>query len=169
MIPSDIHLELGQPYYVAASVDVDDNSPDGVTFYVKKLSGGEAEPLQVANVKHEVVRDYRPDYALNLGGRHGSDRHYWDGLLDHVRLSSGVLPKESLLISDPEAAIDSLAGDWRFDGDAQATVADHSPRNNDISIKLSNMDPGKSAAPSTSALVDFCHVLLNSNEFLYVD
>ena len=166
VIPSDIHLELNQPYYVAASVNVDDTSEQGVTFYVKKLLGN-AE-LQSASVKHEVVRSYRPDYALHLGGRHGSNRHYWDGLIDAVRLSSAALPKESLLIHDPDAKPGATVGDWRFDGKAEDSTADRSPKKNDISLQLSNMEKPASA-PSTSALVDFCHVLLNSNEFLYVD
>ncbi len=171
VIPSNLHLELKQPYYVAAVVDVDQTGEEGVTFYLQKLSDGGA--LQTAGVKHEVVRGYRPDYDLYLGGRHGTDRHYWDGLISNVRLSSGALASEKLLINvsdenDSGEASESTAGHWRFDGEAEEALADSSPSKNHI-VRSNMSDGSKSAETSTSALVDFCHVLLNANEFLYVD
>ena len=168
VIPSNIHLELNQPYYVAVSVDVSDTSDEGVTFFVQKLLGD--QPLQTATAKHEVSRAFRPDYALNLGGRHGSTRHYWDGLIDNVRLSGTALTKDELLVSAESSSDVPVIGDWQFDGKDQASLSDQSPHGNDISLALTQATVSQTASTTTTnALVDFCHVLLNSNEFLYVD
>ena len=43
---------------------------------------------------------------------------------------------------------------------------DSSPRGNDIEAKIVQAKPSD---PARAAFVDFCHVLLNSNEFLYTD
>ena len=57
-------------------------------------------------------------------------------------------------------------GFWRFD-ESVGFYADASPHANNLFAG----DAWSSAAgdPKTAAWADFCHVLLNSNEFLYVD
>ena len=60
---------------------------------------------------------------------------------------------------------DQTAGYWRFET-ASGLYKDSSPRGNDIQAKIVQAKP---ANPRQAAFVDFCHVLLNSNEFLYVD
>ena len=165
VVPSDIHLELNQPYYVAVSVNVGDTSEDGVTFYVKKLIGD--GQLQTTSAAHEVVRDFRPEYALNLGGRENTNRHYWDGLIDDVRISTAVLAGEQLLIGSKEPGGEATVGQWRFDGEGETPLADQSSQDNNATIASASEETRP--APPGSALVDFCHVLLNANEFLYVD
>ena len=59
VVPSDIHLDLERPYYVAASVKVSDPADRSVTFYVKDLSDNDA-PLQVKRVEHAFGGTYAP-------------------------------------------------------------------------------------------------------------
>jgi hypothetical protein len=60
--------------------------------------------------------------------------------------------------------IDQVAAYWKFDRDG-GVMHDTSPRNN----HLTHQSSVASASSRHTALVDFGHVLLNSNEFLYID
>jgi mono/diheme cytochrome c family protein len=164
VIPSDIHLELNRPYYVAATVDIDDTSPEGARFYVDDLSVAN-EPPQVAKVAHKTVVNYRGPDDLTIGGRHRSSSHLWDGLIDEVRLSRGVLAEDQLLINSKQDLAGTI-GHWRFENNP-GMLADSSANGIDLATTQSQNAPP--ADPKTAALIDLCHVLLNSNEFLYVD
>jgi len=69
----------------------------------------------------------------------------------------------------------SLIGDWRFEG--KDWLKDSSGRNHNLTSKgatLWSFDPKSPNVPPTDlidreVLVDFCHILLNANEFMYVD
>lgn len=164
VIPSDIHLELNRPYYVAASVNIDDTSPAGVQFYVDDLSVAN-EPLQVASVPHKVVGNYRGPYDLTIGGRHQSSQHLWDGLIDEVRIVHGTLTEDRLLINNKQND-DRTVAHWRFEN-TPGMLADSSA--NGLTLATSQSPQAPPPDPQTAALIDFCHVLLNSSEFLYVD
>ena len=159
VLPSGLLLELNRPYYVAVSVDLSDTSESGVRFIAQDLSEQNAS-VWTAEVPHTVVSGYTNDRALVIGGRDGTDNHVWHGLIDEVRLSRSALPTERL----PLAAEDSsdepgLVGWWRFN-DRPHPLADSGPNSLDLSLGTD---------PQREALADFCHVLLNANEFLYVD
>jgi hypothetical protein len=161
VVASNLRPELNKPYYVAASVKISETGKSGITFFLKDLSKNDT-PLQTAAVAHRVVKDYRPTVPLLLGGRHGQTHHRWNGLLDNVRLTARVLPKSELLVSK-EGKLAGIVGFWTFDA------------KNGIGHDVSGhgrqlvFDAKKVTDPKTAALVDFCHVLLNSNEFLYVE
>jgi hypothetical protein len=159
VIPSDIHLELDQPYYVGVVVDLDQTDESGVTFYVRRL-GGVEETMQIARVPHKVTGAYANESALTVGGRDGSAQHHWDGLIDEVRLSGRALSESELLLHASDTP-EGVLGWWSFDA-ADSRLADQSGRG----MPLLRASATKSLPPQ---LVDFCHVLLNSNEFLYVD
>jgi hypothetical protein len=99
--------------------------------------------------------------ALVIGGRDLQSNHGWDGLIDEVKISRSVLPKDQLLIGDHPTA--TAAGYWKFEvepGFFKDSAGAQAPLGRPAAAK---------AAVSESGLVDFCHVLLNSNEFLHVD
>jgi hypothetical protein len=157
VVPSNLHLELNTPYYVAATVRPDDTTASGITFYLQSLKG--EAPLQTQSAAHQVVAPGNPQVLLTVGGRYGLSQHQWDGLIDDLRLSEGALPVESLAIQGglPVAA---TLGAWTFD-DANDRLADGGPGGNSLLL------PG--SLSGEQALIDLCHALLNSNEFLYVD
>ncbi|MBI1313295.1 DUF1549 domain-containing protein [bacterium] len=163
VIPSNLRPELGQPYYVAVTVDVDDTTEAGVTFYLKDLSDPNAS-LQTASVKHKVTGDFRPDLSFALGARAGSSRSRWNGLVTDVRLSATRLSAEELLINGGEGR--DIVGHWDF-SNADQPGRDVSGKGHDLKV-YGAPAATKSGIPEF-ALTDFCHVLLNSNEFLYVD
>lgn len=164
VIASNLRPELNRPYYVSVSVRLSDTGKTGVTFVMKDLANPQAA-IQTANVPHAVVKDYRTEVPLVIGGRARSTRHRWDGLLDNIRLSNAALPVEQLLINSDVPEAKNTVAHWQFD--AQATrLTGIGPRQ----LQLISNRPGSSAAsPKSTAWQDLCHVLLNSNELLYVD
>lgn len=161
---SGLHLEVGKPYFVAVAVNLDDHTEKGVTFYAKDLSNDD-EPMQVAGIAHQVSSRSPSQAPLVIGGRGSDDdKQVFDGLIDDVRISSIPLPQDQLLLSR-EGTGEHTVGYWKFEMDPGVTV-DSSKRGGDIRTAQAEAAP---ADPALLALADFCHVLLNANEFLYVD
>ena len=164
VIASNLRPELNRPYYVAVSVDVDAPSESGVTFFMKDLSKTDS-PLQQASVKHGVIGDFHNELKLVIGDRDGTRRSRWDGLIDNVRVSRAKLASDQLLINGG-ASGDSVSGFWEFDS-PESPGRDKSKAENHLGVAV---DSSQSASGiDLKALTDLCHVLLNSNEFLYVD
>ncbi|RLS55196.1 MAG: DUF1553 domain-containing protein [Planctomycetota bacterium] len=156
VVPSGIHLELNRPYRVAVSVKLTEAGPMGVRFVVLDLSQPTAES-QIAEVPHTVLAGVQTELPFVVGGRAGTDKHFWDGLVDDLRFVHEALPVEDLKSSQWPAA-PSLHR-WTFDGDAPLTSVGGAQ----------TLDMHAGSEQVNPWLVDFCHVLLNSNEFLYID
>jgi mono/diheme cytochrome c family protein len=161
---SGLNIELNKPYFVAATVNVTDTNKTGVTFYSKDLSNDD-EPLQITRLAHRSALPIHAAANFTIGGRDTQPDQVWDGLIDDVRLSKSVLKPEQLLLTS-ESITETTMGFWRFES-ATSYHKDASPKGNDIRVKLA--PPAPPGDPRTAALVDFCHVLLNANEFIYVD
>ncbi len=165
---SDQTIALNTPYYVSASVKLATATTAGeITFHVKNLANDD-EPLQVAKVAHKLTGGFKNALPLHLGGRSGKGGGF-DGMLDDVRLSTGALTKEQLLLT-AEPLADSTVGFWQFESKPSA-FKDASRHGNDIRPSAKPASATAHAAPESqlAALTDFCHVLLNANEFVYVD
>lgn len=164
VVPSNYHLELHKPYYVAASVKISETGEAGIQFYVKELFS--EKPLESVSVKHKVVSDYRPENALVFGGREKTSGSRWNGLIDNVRLSRSALSQKELLIHQPAKTPASVIGFWQFNNQSGLLK-------NSVTNALHLTPPVEtSLGPSDArqqALADLCHVLLNSNQFLYLD
>lgn len=162
---SDHHLELNKPYYAAASVHLDrPGAPGGVTFYLKDLSNDD-EPLLTAQLPVPIVSAFENDAPLSLGF-HGGNSGRFDGLIDDIRLSKGALSHSQLLLT-AEGVAQSTIGYWQFEPNP-GMFHDSLPDGLPIQPVTSG-HPDKHSVPNDAAFVDLCHVLLNSNGFLYVD
>jgi mono/diheme cytochrome c family protein len=170
VVPSDIHLQLQRPYYVAASVRTSGGEQDrSVTFYVKDLSDNDA-PLVVKTVPHAFAGSHASPRAFAIGGRDsagasGSAAHVWDGLIDDVRLSDRPLAQSELLWEDGNAG-EAVVGHWTFE-ETPGFAADSSGRGHALvrGVPLPNVKDLR----RYEAFVDLCHVLFNTSEFLYVE
>jgi len=160
---SGLHIGLNKPYFVAVSVRLSDPDKQGVTFYAKDLSNDE-EQLQSIRCGHRMTSLPKPGVAFTIGGHAGQPVHTWDGLIDDVRLSKGILRPEQLLLT-AEGVTDRTMGYWQFE-QKPGVYKDSSSHGNDIRVETK---PGSDDNPRMAALIDLCHVLLNANEFLYVD
>jgi hypothetical protein len=104
---------------------------------------------------------FAPAAAFVIGGRDGTSNHSWHGLIDDVRLTGRVLTPDQLLLAS-EGVHEATIGYWRFD--APRFFADSAAQRFDLRPPASSEQESEDAA-----LTDLCHVLLNANEFLYID
>ena len=172
VIPSGFRIELHKTYYVAVSVRIADTSETGVTFYVKDLTDMDAS-LRSAGVRHAVTGHYSSESTpLVIGGRDSTPMHGWDGLIDELRISRKALAPGELLYNDGVVSKDLLCGHWLFE-DQAGLLRDSAGIQKELVKRAGGQVAARSAVPSVSqldpGLVDLCHVLLNSNEFIYID
>ncbi|MEZ6055126.1 MAG: PSD1 and planctomycete cytochrome C domain-containing protein [Planctomycetaceae bacterium] len=158
VVPSGLHLELNRPYRVQVSVQLDQTSPEGITFQIQDLSDPKAVP-QRSQAVHQVVRGLQSDQPVLIGGRSSSTRHRWDGLIDELSFTGVTTPPAG----STGAGIQTTEfGRWNFEN-AESPLADLSPVGNHL--RQGELVRGD----RRQALIDFCHILINSNEFLYLD
>jgi hypothetical protein len=155
VVPSNLRLELNRPYHVAVTIDLQQPGETGVTFLVRDLADP-SRPVQRASASHKVLRIPGPPLPLVIGGRHGQQGHRC--------LTAGTLSEAHLLPQSEAAEGTELIGEWKFEPDS-GTLHDSSPSGR----HLTALSPARPAMELPPALVDFCHVLLNSSEFLYVE
>jgi hypothetical protein len=157
---SDLKIDLDKPYYVAVSVKLGDTGKESVTFYAKDLSNDE-EPLGVFQCGHRITR-FGGKGLMSLGGAtDGKKDRIWDGLLDDIRLSRGVLKPDELLLHGTTSQ--RTQNFWRFE---EPGLLRDSAAGWHLTLPT---PPAPKIDPRHAALVDLCHVLLNTSEFLYVD
>jgi len=162
---SDQHIQLDRPYYAAAAITLADASgrPGTVTFYLKDLSNDD-EPLLVAKVPHTITGGVVNTLPLILGGRSSTSDGFFDGLVDDLRLSDGALGVGQLLYTVENNGRRAL-GYWRFEAEPGVF---HDSSGHGLDLRPATSQAREAVDPTRAALIDFCHVLLNSNEFLYV-
>jgi len=159
---SDQQIEFNTPYYAAVSFHVSGESAGTIDFYLKDLSNDD-EQLGRITKKHQMkqVRGNQLPIAFGRMVRNGNS--FFDGLIDDIRLSSQALDVQTLLYTQ-ESVTKSTLGYWKFDA-VPGMFQDSSP--NQYNINQSDRMTS-SGNPRRDAFVDLCHILLNSNEFLYV-
>ncbi len=160
-ISSGLSIESDKPYYIGVSIRLGDTSETGVTFYLKELSAD--SKLRTAHVSHHVTATHESNLPLVIGARDLEKHVTWDGLIDDVRLSRQALNRDQLLIVH-DGVNDSTVGCWRFE--EPDSLKDSSVNGHNIRPEVS---PAAQMSPAEAALIDFCHVLLNSSELIYVD
>lgn len=153
VVASDLRLELRKPYHVVAKVSCSDRT---VVFAVKDLSQPGA-PVRSATVRHGVLGKLGAGQGgLVIGGLARRGPHLFDGEIDAVRVASGVLPHETLSLGTARAPGGTMAWDARRALDLSQFEV------------LGGAANAESTDPRRRAMADLCHVLLNSNEFLFL-
>lgn len=159
VVASDLRIPTRTPYYVAAVIRTGKNGGD-VTFYAQDLSKKNS-PLQIIVKPHNLVAGIsNPKRALVLGGRDQTLSSMFDGSIARFTLSDRALKTEQLSIkgSKNKTALSDLA------------FVKASLPSNLVRLLPSGPKPtGKQADPFYQSVVDLCHSLLNSNEFIYID
>jgi hypothetical protein len=154
VVPSNIHIELGRRYHIAARVSC---PAKNVTFTVRDLD------TPGAAVQSAVVpMDIRSKLSLGssqlvIGGLNKrSPAHQWDGSIEAVRIVTGYVADKALS-ADPEKWSAGFVV-WRS--------AD--PLNSQFAWNGSDVKSVEEADPFRQAMNDLCQVLLNTNEFFYL-
>jgi hypothetical protein len=161
-ITSDLRLDLHKTTYVAASI-----TSSGVTFQVRDLTDPDAA-LRTATIGRVVTADAPFSGTLVVGAAGAVARDGWDGLVDELRLVPTLAAGQSLLDDGGRSPAATLAH-YRFETEP-GVFREEAARLPDLRAVPRGTDAtnGKASAPPP-ALVDLCHTLLTSNEFLYVD
>jgi hypothetical protein len=159
---SEIRIDVNKPYYVAVAVRVGETGKAGVTFYAKDLSNDE-DPLHTFQMPHKIVKMPPERGPFHVGSGAAKAERHWDGLIDDVRLSTGVLRDDQLLLT-AEAIGNQTAAFWQFEPSPGA-FKDSSSNGFDLTRNAVTPPIDRDVA----AWIDFCQVLLNANEFLYTD
>ncbi len=160
---SDQHIEFNTPYYAAVSFHVTGERVGSIDFFLKDLSNDD-EQLGKITKQHQTVEVHDNRLALAIGRMVQNKNSLFDGLIDEVRLSSAALDVPSLLYTQ-ESITEQTLGYWRFDP-VPGMFEDSSSHQYDITR---DDRPTAASDPRRAAFADLCHILLNSNEFLYVD
>ena len=162
VVPSNLRIPTGKPAYLAASIRTHPDGKSSAVFYYLDLTQPDAV-LQESTVNFQIANGVQnPASNLLVGGR-DQRGHLWDGQLARLVITPRALEKQDLLISSPaqshERTIDLLFN--------QPADSDNIPIPGTAWIRQATPAP-KPVSPMQAALVDLCHVLLNSNEFLYL-
>lgn len=171
-VASNIRIETGKPYYVAASVDIHPGPGQqfggNVTFYVRDLSDPAAQ-MQTVTVPDQIPGVYiNEQRALYLGGRDQDKRSIWDGAIARVAIRNGPLDPGQLMtwagVSDPSCVID-------INADQAAAKLTAPPAERwawETSVVAAKSGTKGPFDPNKEAVTDLCHALINSNEFFYL-
>ncbi|MFG0266732.1 MAG: DUF1553 domain-containing protein [Rhodopirellula sp. JB055] len=160
VIASNLRLELNKPYYIAVSIDLDDPSQEGITFYLKDLSKPDSKP-EVAHVAHKARWKVQTKRAIEIGGR--SKNHLWDGLVQNVRLHQRALSQDDLFAEPRDRS--ALLFDVAL-SDMENLGQDQSGQQHHAVVSDREMT---TASPAMLARIALMHALLCSNEVIYVD
>ncbi len=159
---SDQHIALNTPYYASASLQLARNGEPGkITFFLKDLSNDD-EQLQSVEVVHDITGGLSNHLPLTIGSMGTKNAHPFDGLIDDVRFVGKTLDATEILHT-VERELPEAIGYWQFEtvpGLLQNTYG------KDLTI-IGRGSAVVNLTAEESALADFCHALLNSNEFLY--
>ena len=88
-------LDVGDDYYVAATYD--ETISDEVTFFIQNLTDN--GDLMMATVPHSITDLHDTSSPFRIGTYNNEASRRWQGLIDEVRFSSGVLPANQLLVA----------------------------------------------------------------------
>ncbi|HIE99830.1 MAG TPA: DUF1553 domain-containing protein [Fuerstia sp.] len=168
VVASNLRPELDKPYLVAVTVEQTDDGKGKATFFLKPLDAKYGK-LETAEVVFKSAAGISGEYPVVLGGRHKQSRHKWDGQLDQIALFSTQLKTDAikLLFADQLRSVavkqQSPVAAWDFDTHNNS-IADSSAHGHDL-----NLTAVMPVSPLENSVTELCHVLLNSNEFVYID
>lgn len=158
VIASGLRPELNKPYQAAVVLRLNEQGQSEATFYLKAI--GENEKLQTVVVPVKAKGLPANDFAITLGGRDGSSRHFWHGVIGPTRIAPKAVSADALQLAKEGSPAVKGAFDWTF--------ANQSLKSNNGQHLLTRKS-STAANSSGDSMVDLCHVLFNSNEFLYID
>jgi hypothetical protein len=153
-VASDLRIELGVKYHVAVRVSC---SAHTVTFRVRQIDRPDA-PVLTSIATHDVRSGLDSGASsLVIGGIHQrAPAHHWDGQIEAARVVRGLLA---------DGELSAEAARWPSEAVTLWRASD-GPHD-----RLAWASAEKTNGPVDArrqALADLCHVLLNSNEFLYL-
>lgn len=168
VVASNLRPELDVPYFAAVTVEQTDDGKGKATFWLQSLDSKYGK-LETAEVTFKTSKGIQGAFPVVLGGRTKQSRHRWDGQLDQAAMFNTALTAktvEALFASRlTTAAIEGQqpVALWDFEN-PEARMADATPNGHHLTL-----DGKQTLKPLEKSVAELCHVLLNSNEFVYID
>lgn len=166
VVPSGLRPELGVPYLMAVTVHEQKTGKARASFYLRPIA---KERLSRSLVDFKTIQGLQASSPLVLGGRYQQTKHQWDGLVDQFAVFTTALERRAIdmLFAEKFSAAamskyDPVAA-WNFNDSVDPYVSVLSTGQPLNRIGRADEDQFK------AAVADLCHVLLNSNEFIYLD
>lgn len=153
-IASDLRIELGITYHISVHVSCSNHT---VTFRVQQ--GGKPNAPELTSVAtHGISTGLCQGASVPVigGVTKRAPTHQWDGQIEAARLVRGLLPVESLS-ADPADWTDKPIVAWNAKTGALQGLAWTGSRGT-----------AEVVDPRQQAMIDLCHVLLNTNEFFFL-
>ena len=161
VIDSNLQIPLGKTHYLSCSVTLSPKGDSHVHFVWKDLETPDSK-IQQARVEHDIIalQSISSD-ELFLGGR-STGQHFWNGNIKHFRISSPAISHEHSLLSEENNVLDQkvVKLELNFANSPNQVLQDTG--------FLPRTTPSQSTSPQTEALAALCHIILTSNEFLYL-
>lgn len=168
VVASDLRIKLNRPYAAAVAVNLNHDGPGEVTFWLRDLSNPQAK-TEVVRQKTSVRSGILTPRPIAIGSRGG--QHAWDGALQRVQFVRQPLSETAWSLSDwageagVREATQAVWADLRFD-DPHQLGGDVSPAKR--AAPVTSRD-AKRKSPQQQAWAALLHILISSNEVLYVD
>ena len=168
VVASNLRPDLDRLYFAAVTVSQTEDGKGSATFYLQPVDAKYGQP-ETATVEFKTAAGFENSLPVVIGGRTKTNSHDWDGYIDQVALFNRCLDAESIrslfknhLQEDAVAKLQPTAF-WNFNQEDQpgAGIADtiHS-------LEIKDRDQPTALE---HAVAELCHVLVNSNEFVYID
>ena len=89
----------------------------------------------------------------------------WDGMIGEMRLSRTALNVKDLMVDDDLGSNKNTIAHWHFATDEELLK---DATKNGYHLKMLKQKAVTTSDANTKAVADFCQVILNSSEFLYI-
>lgn len=166
VVPSGLRPELGVSYFMAVTITPQKSGKGRAAFYLRPIS---EERLSRSLVDFKTTTGLKAASPLVIGGRYKQKSHQWDGLIDQVAVFPVALERDSIddlfaqKLSSKALRKYEPAAAWDFDQMPDPLAAITANTGSLYQAGAARIDPLQ------RAVADLCHVLLNSNEFVYLD
>ena len=161
VIDSNLQVPLGKKLYLSCTVNLSEDGQSTANFAWKNLDDPSSK-FNEAQVEHEIttLQTITSDQQF-LGGR-SNGQHFWNGQLSSLRISTPSITKDNWLIqSDQDESSRKQYGEYLDFKSSPLAVL----KSAGFALKSSSTKPSN---PRIEALTALCHVILTSNEFLYL-
>ena len=161
VIDSNLQVPLGKKLYLACTVNLSEDGQSTAYFAWKNLDDPSSK-FHEAQVEHEItaLQTIASDQQF-LGGR-SNGQHFWNGQVSSLCISTPSITKENWLTqSDQDESSRKQSGEYLDFKSSPLAVLESAG----FELKSSSTKP---SSPRIEALTALCHVILTSNEFLYL-
>jgi hypothetical protein len=108
VIDSPWTIDEDKDYFAAVVVDMTDTSASGITFYLQNLTDGGS--LLSSSIAHTITSLNNSGAQFRIGNQASGDGNDFDGVVDEVRFSSGLLSEGDLLAVPEPSSFALISG-----------------------------------------------------------